>query len=126
MPKRRLTDADYERIAELRAKGHSCEWIGRKIGCSGSAVSWHCLRLGIDTPKPAPLRKDYYKRGPMKRGNFILRPYTPEDDAKLLDLEAKGLNYAELGRQLDRKPNSIRGRLMILARREERAAAGAA
>jgi hypothetical protein len=121
MAARRLTDADYELMAEMRGRGCSYEQIGRKIGCSSSAVSWHCLRLAIDPPKPRALKLNYHLVAPMKRGNHIVRPYSPEEDAKIVALERQGKSDTEIGRELGRKANSIRGRLMTLARREERA-----
>lgn len=124
MPKRRLTDSDYERMAVLRERGVSYNAIGKELGCSGKAVSWHCLRLAIDAPKPAPLRPNYHLEQPlMKRGNHIVRAFTPDEDKRLIELEAQGLGNSAIGRVLGRRPNSIAGRLMTLARRDERAAA---
>ena len=58
----------------------------------------------------------------MKRGNHVVRRFTPEEDALLLTLEAEGLSYTEIGRRLERPHTSISGRLMTLARHEERRA----
>lgn len=122
MPKRRLTAANFDTITEMRERGYSYEQIGREIGCSAKAVSWHCLRLGADPPKPAPLRPNYHLEHPvMKRGNHIVRAFTPDEDAKLLALEGEGKTLTQIGRALGRRWNSVRGRLMTLARRDERA-----
>ena len=43
------------------------------------------------------------------------------DAAELLTLEAQGINIAEIARRISRKPNSVKGRLMTLARRDARA-----
>ena len=59
----------------------------------------------------------------MTRNGFAVRHFTPEEDDRLLALEAEGKTYTEIGRLMNRKPNSIRGRLMTLARREARAEA---
>lgn len=124
MAKRRLTDADYQRIVEMRERGCTYEQIGRAIGCSAKAVSWHCLKLAIDPPKPRPLRPDYHLQRPIvKRGNHVVRAFTPEEDARLIALERQGMSTNAIARALGRRWNSVRGRLMTLARREERAGA---
>jgi hypothetical protein len=121
MTKPRITPALKEQIAELReGRGWSYQRIGRKIGLSEGAVSWHCLMLGIEPPQacqswPVP-------RGPlvMKRGNHLLRRFTPDEDARLLALEAEGKSRNAIGRAIGRRPNSVTGRLATLARREAR------
>lgn len=122
MSGRKLFDRDYDRLAAMREEGKSYEQIARVFGCSAKAISWHCLRLGAEPPKPAPLRLNYHLEHPvMKRGNHIVRAFTPEEDARLLQLEAQGLGYIAMGKAIGRKQNSVRGRLMTLARREARA-----
>lgn len=124
MRRPRLSQEQIERAIAMREKVRSLECIGRAIGCSGKVLSWHFLKWAVDPPKPAPLRLDYHLRCPtMKRGNHIVRAYTPEDDATLLELERQGWTDSQIGRALNRRPNSVRGRLMTLAWREERAAA---
>ena len=124
MAKRRLTDADFERMAQLRERGIGYDNIGAELGCSGKTVSWHCLRLAIDPPKPYALRPDHHLQCPMiKRGNHVVRAFTPDEDVRLVELERQGLGNTAIGRELKRRPNSVRGRLMTLARREERASA---
>ena len=121
MGKRRFSDADFDVIAEMRERGLSYQQIARKFGCSAKAISWHCLRLGADPPKPAPLRLNYHLEHPtMKRGNHVVRAFTPDEDRRLLELEADGRSITEIGRTLGRRWNSVRGRLMTLARRDER------
>ncbi|WP_339543485.1 hypothetical protein, partial [Pseudomonas sp. JAI120] len=58
---------------------------------------------------------------PYNRGGHIVRPFSAADDALLLTLEAQGINIAEIARRISRKPNSVKGRLMTLARRDARA-----
>lgn len=125
MAARRLTEADIERAIVMRERqGMSLDSIGAIIGCSGKALSWHFLQRAVNKPKPAPLRLDYHLECPvLKRGNHLVRAFTPEEDARLLALEAQGLTHTEIGRALGRKPNSVKGRLMTLARRDERAEA---
>lgn len=116
----RLTEHQRtDRIAELREEGKTYEQIGAALGLSGSNISWICLKYGIDGPKKAPLGD----RGPMvmKRGNFEVRKFSPEDDAKIIAMTLDGANLSQVARALGRKRNSVLGRQMTLARREERA-----
>jgi DNA-binding NarL/FixJ family response regulator len=105
----------------MREQGKTYGQIARAIKCSDSAVSWHCLRLGAESPKSKHQSWSGIK-GPvlMKRGEFVVRRFTPEDDERLLQLEASGLRICEIARQLKRRHNSVKGRLMTLARRDER------
>lgn len=125
--KGRLTEQDFDQIVAMRERGCGYAEIGRAIGCSASAVSWHCLRLAVDPPKPYPLRPDYHRTCPIvQRRGHVVRAFTPDEDARLIALDAQGLSYGEIGRALGRRANSIRGRLMTLARRDDRAERGAA
>ena len=111
-----------DRIAELReGRGYSCARIARMIGVSRSAVAWHCLINGIESPRnkwastepnPGPLV--------VMRNGHQVRRFTPAEDALLLQLEAQGLNYSVIGRRLGRPRNSIVGHLATLARRDAR------
>ncbi len=122
MAARRLSEQQIERAIALREAGWTLKAIGDEIGCSGAAMSWHFLMRAVDPPKPRPLRLDYHLRCPvMKRGRFLVRAFTPEDDARLLDMERRGEKVSAIARALGRKHNSVQGRLMTLARRDERA-----
>lgn len=124
MSKPSLTDREIDTIIEMRERGASYAVIGRKLGRSEKAVSWHCLRLGVDPPEPPPLRPDWHLRCPVAvRGNHRVRAFTPDEDRRLLEMEAQGLGYSEIGRALGRKPNSVKGRVMTLTRRAERGVA---
>ncbi len=57
------------------------------------------------------------------RNGHPVRRYSAEDDAKLLAMEAEGKRIAEMARALGRQSNSVRARLMTLARHEARAEA---
>lgn len=122
-----LTDADKQEAAELRERGLTYgqmrrRFASRGIAVSQGALSWACLQLGADLPperrKTAPRRT-----GPMKRGNHVVRPFTPEEDAELSRLAVGGLGATEISRRLGtgRAANSITGRLLTLARQQARA-----
>ena len=119
--KSRLTQAELDTIATMRERGLSYAQIGRSVGMSPSAVSWHCLRLGVDPPKPSPLRPHYHLLcSEVRRGNHVVRAFTPDEDARLVELAKRGLSNTAIAREIGRKWNSVAGRLMTLARREER------
>lgn len=124
MGRRRLTESDYDTLAIMREEGATCAAIAAHFGVSPNAISWHCMRLGAEPPDPPQLKPNYYVKHPVvMRGKFPVRAFTPQEDEQLLALEADGLTHTQIGRRLGRRPNSIRGRLMTLARRDEREAA---
>ena len=120
-PRRKLTDAQIEEIVRLRELGHSYEWIAAKVGFTANAVAWQCCRLGAEAPNSTARSWDRIQ-GPavQKRGDHVVRRFTPQEDALLLALASGGIIHSEIARRMGRKPNSIYGRLMALARREAR------
>ncbi len=123
MPPRKLTDKQREKIAALREAGVPTHAIASRLGCSEGAVTWYCLVNGIEPPpgrrrrlQPVPKKPKYYKRADGRKARF----FTADEDARLLEMERMGLNYTEIGRELDRKHNVIHGRLARLARRGTR------
>ncbi len=119
MAERRVTPQLIETIIVLRERGRSFGQISARLGLSRGTISWHCLKHGAEPPRPGR-SWDVPKVMEMRRGNHVVRRYSPEEDARLLALEARGLRIAEIARALGRASNSIRGRLMTLARRDER------
>lgn len=123
--KRILSDAQLVEMAELREQGWKYHRISRHFAKAGTAISvnalhWQCLRMGADVP-PEQRRSGQQRDLPYRRGGHIVRPFLPDDDALLRQLDMEGVNACEIGRRLGRKQNSIRGRLMTLARRDARA-----
>jgi DNA-directed RNA polymerase specialized sigma24 family protein len=118
-----LTIEQREAIADLRGeRGWTIDKIAEHLGVSHGAVSYRCLidgieRAGHSFPKPST--------GPLvvTRGAFQVRRFTPDEDDRLIGLEAEGLSHAAIGRRLGRRANSVKGRLATLARRDERALA---
>lgn len=110
----RLTEAERETIYQLRESGWSARRIAEKIGCSKGSVNWCCLMAGVtkhDRPKKAAA-----PRVPLvRRDGHVIRPFQPDDDRRLIELEQQGLNYTEIARALGRRRNSIVGRLATLA-----------
>lgn len=123
--RRILSDAQLDEMCALREKGWGTDRIAAHFTAKGSPISkgsihWQCLRLGADAPK-----RFHYRRADRpdayQRNGRAVRTFTAEEDAKLLALEAEGASYSAMARQLDRKPNSIKGRLYTLARHAARA-----
>ncbi len=115
-----MTPEKLATIERMRSAGRSYRAIGNAIGMSPGAVSWYCLANAIEPPNP---RKPVAEmRGPlvMRRGEHEIRRFTEDEDRRLVALSKRGFSYGHIAQQIGRKPNSVRGRLMSLARREER------
>jgi hypothetical protein len=112
-------DARADFIAEMRERGKTYGQISSATGMSTSNISWICLKYGIEGPRKTSLGD----RGPsvVSRGEFQVRKFTPEEDAKITEMELAGFKRSAIARALGRKANSVLGRQMTLARREERA-----
>lgn len=54
------------------------------------------------------------------RGNHVVRRFTPEEDAQLIELAAEGLGPTEIGKRMGRGHNTIMGRLFTIARPDAR------
>lgn len=120
MPRARLSEDELERVAALRERGLSYGQIARKIGCSEGSVGWALLKLGIDIHQDKPLKPVPVSAAPIKRGKHLVRPFTQDEDARLLALEATGMKTHAIARSLGRRNNSVIGRMRTLARRQAR------
>ena len=122
MTARKYTDDQVNEAAELREKGLSYGQIARMLDMSVGSVSWHCLKLGADSPNT--ITNVDTPTGPMVvlRGNNTVRRFSEEEDRLLFEMDIAGKRVSHMAARLDRKPNSVRGRLMTLARRAERIA----
>jgi len=112
--KRILSDDQLDRMAEMRERGLSYAQIAAQFTSEGTAIKpvtirWQCLRLGAFPPgKTHPnVGVPCSPRG---------RPFTPEEDALLLEMDRAGYRRAEIARTLKRKHNSVVGRFYTLAR----------
>ena len=109
-------------IAEMRGRGVSTTVIAKKLGVSRGKVAYVCLKHGIDPPGLEAKVLPQTAPGPsvVKRGKHLVRHFTPEEDQKLLEMREQGARICDIARALGRRNNSISGRLMTLARQEER------
>lgn len=117
-----LTAEEIERATAMRERGDKVSAIARALKVSAGALRWRFLADGVEAPKLTRLRpEEYIHRRRYRRGMFDVRAFTPQEDAQLQTLAlAHPGKYALIGRELGRRSNSIRGRLMTLARYEER------
>lgn len=117
---KKLTEQERaDLIAGMREKNWSYGRIGIATGISASNISWICLKYGIEAPRKTKLGD----HGPMvmKRGKFEIRKFTPEEDAVIREMGEAGAKPVAIARKIGRKHNSVMGRMMTLARRDERA-----
>lgn len=120
MPARKYSDNIIQRAAEMRETGKTVPEISSALGMSASAVYWYCLKLGADSPDGCShLDRN---RGPrlVRRGKYIVRRFSADEDSLLLSMEAAGNSLSAIAHELGRSRNSIVGRLMTLARHEDR------
>lgn len=120
-PPKRLSDADKELLVAMRERGEKCAAIAARLGVSVSTVRDWCLKLAVEPPNPPPLWDRI--KGPLvqRRGDHIVRRFTPDEDAELTKLAVEGHRIAQIARRMGRHKRSIAGRMMTLARKEERA-----
>lgn len=123
MTKRKLTLEQIARICEMREGGRSYGFIARIVGCSRGAVAWQCLRNGADKPGAKPLPDQ--DPAEYRRGSHQVRHYTPDEDALIIALALQNFPRTVIAKRLGRKPHSVLGRIMTLARREARREAAA-
>jgi hypothetical protein len=120
MPAPKFTPETIAKMGDLRTEGLSYAEIEAHTGMSKGSIYWHCLKEGIDTPEPRRRPLATNKTMVVRRGNHTVRRFTPEEDAKITAMRVAGDSIADICRATGRRHNSIIGRLMTLARAEER------
>lgn len=125
MPRKRLlSDAQLEEMATLRERGWHCARIAQHFTEAGTPISkssiyWQCLRLGVEPPRHLRGRQGAPATAYRRCGNTV-RPWTPDEDDRLLQLERTTSSLNLVARQLGRANSSVRGRLATLARTDAR------
>lgn len=115
-----LTPDQITDICERRERGQSAGQIARRFDISEETVRYHTYRLGAELPDPAPLWTDIVGPAVVRRGNHIVRRFTPAEDAELRRLAGLGMGEADIARAMKRPRSSIRNRLIRAARVEAR------
>lgn len=122
----KLTEEGAARLERLRQRGWSYASIGREVGLSASAVHYQCLIRGLVSPNQ---RGKTGCKGPAEmtyRDGRQMRRFTPEDETRMLELEAQGLSVGQIAKAMGRAQTSVRIKLLMLAHRQEVLAEAAA
>lgn len=118
-PRRNFTDDQLSDIAEMREGGRTYSVIAAKYDCSPGLVRWHCLKLGADDPKGPSRPASKMPMVTMRNGRAVRR-YTESEDATLLRMRSEGATFKAIGLELDRRTNSLIGRLLTIGMNEQR------
>jgi hypothetical protein len=125
MPRRKIDDKNLARAIDLReTQGIKVSRLARMFGVSTGALSYHFLRAGVLTPEQLDRGAIFSRVEPgavVRRGNHVVRRFTPDEDAFLRAEKAKGRSLSAIGREMDppRRPHTLLGRLYTLARHDE-------
>lgn len=113
-----LSTADHDSIFELAGRGWRPTRIARRLLKHPSTVYWFMLRHALVAPGPSRAK-------PYRRGETLVVPYTPEEDAFIVALRVQRYRLDEIARLVAarfgtrRKPHSLFVRLVMLAARED-------
>lgn len=118
--KPKLTEEQWQEVASRYEAGEKPKTLCAAYGISVGLLNWKMLCLGANPPGAKQLPQ--LAPGPMvvRRGNHAVRHFSGDEDEIIDRLAKQGLSNTEIGRRLGRKPNSVRGRLMTLARQAAR------
>lgn len=117
MSRRTITDAQREKVFEMREAGAKFVEIEAATGVSVPGATWLCVKEGVEHPTKRP-RFLPPGRPAYPRGGHTVRPYTAEEDALIERMRTAGASYSAIGRALNppRCHSSVLGRLTTLAR----------
>lgn len=126
MGQRKYSDDVVEKALDMRERGKSYTQIATSTGMSKSAICYHCARHGVEKPVPyalmeAPEKPTFY----MRNGYKVLR-FTKSDDALLLKRVDEGVSSRAIAKELNRKPHTVRNRLLAIYRKQDREEMGLA
>lgn len=115
----KLTAEMIDEIVAKREKGWSYDRLAARFDVSPGAIHYQCLKHGAVSPhqRSRPVPTEPGQR--VGKDGRIQRLFTVADDERLIALEASGLKYGEIARQMGRGLTSIRIRLMTIAQRED-------
>lgn len=115
-----LTQEQWREVAIAYEAGEKPKSIVARFEISMGCLNWNMLREGASPPCAKKLQQT--APGPLvvRRGNHLVRHFTPAEDAQMLELAQAGKNTSEIARAVGRRWNSTRGRLMTLARHDDR------
>lgn len=127
---KKATPQIRQRIVELREAGGKPSRPSRiraaiatefGVTLSKQYIEWICIEECAEPPHLAAKPVTPRARVAYQRGDITVVPVTPEQDARMLELRGSGLSVTKIAEQLGRKPSTVRHRLFLLARQQERA-----
>ena len=123
-----LNDAQIHEMCVLRERGWSPQRIADHFTKQGTPISvgsinWQCLAQGADSP-PKFRRGGGQAVAAYSRMGRLVRPFSAEEDQAITALDMEGVALHLIAQRVGRPHNSVRARLMTLARRDARKEAG--
>lgn len=109
-----MTPEQATTLERMRAEGKSYGLIARRIGKSVGAVRWYSLRYGIESPRPRK-PSNCVPGSVHRRGDGVVRRFTAQEDARILELRTEGVTINKIALVLGRSYSSVLGRLVTLA-----------
>lgn len=102
-------------IAGMREAGATYQEIADATGIPRGTCEYHTVRLGAFSPAGLQFQK---AKAPYSRCGRAVRAFTEAEDQQITTWSLADVPLIEMARRLNRKHNSILGRLRTLARRE--------
>lgn len=118
----KLTTEQVTEMAELREQGWSYKRLGARFGITPGAVHYRCLTMCAVSPRSRSLGRSTPRSAKVAGFGRVVRPFTPEEDAKMLALAEQGLTSCAIAAVTGRAKSSVRVRMLTLGVREEIAA----
>jgi hypothetical protein len=106
----KLTPAQIDEIVRLREeRGMSSTFIASRFNVSTSTVNYQLLRNGVDPWDPERFS-----------GHANAGAFTPDEDARMLELGAAGLSPYQISKVIGRPKTSVLIRILTLEVRAEK------
>jgi hypothetical protein len=116
---RKYDAATIADAVDRRDRGQGWRTISDATGMSIGAAQYYCLAHGVIPLAAIALAPT--RTLVVRRGDHLVRLFTPAEDARIEALRIEGETIAAIGRAIGRRPGSVRTRLQALARRAEAA-----
>ena len=117
MKPRAITQDQIDCAIQRREEGEPTAAIARSLGVKIKTLDYHLRKLGVFPPGWKP--KTSRPPKPYKdRNGRTVRPFTPDEDRILMEMDLAGQGYAVIAKRLGRRTHVIRARAVTLANRE--------
>lgn len=114
----KMTPEQVDEMAELREQGWSYDRLAARYGVSPGAIHYRCLTVGALSPRARGIIPGDRRR-PRPGFGGSCTPFSPDEDARLLQLARDGRPLATIATMLGRARTSTRIRLMTLELKSE-------